>query len=265
MTGSRTTLAPHTRRTVFAAMFASALLLPAQAPAQQRVERLERLEVSLWPEYDQPSMLVMFKGWLPADTTFPATVRLPMPAEAGAPNAVAFRGPGGTMLTAQHTFETEGDWTNVVLTTQSTEVRLEYYVALDTSQPGRYYRFLWPGGLEITQVAYDVLQPRGSNGLSVVPAGAKSPLDNGLLEERADLGAVLRGDEFTIEVSYSKPSTDLTVAPPQPAQPPAPQPTAMPVRFESPDSEPRSWLPMLLVATGAFMAGFWLGRSRKRA
>ena len=255
MTGTRTEHAPVSRRAILVWIVALLSLASGSALAQTR---LERLEVSLWPEYDQPAMLVMLKGFLPIDTTFPATVRLPMPVEAGVPNAVAFRGPDGTMLIAAHSFEEEGDWTYVVLTTQSREVRLEYYVTLDTSRPERRYLFHWPAGVEISEVAYDVLQPLGSSGLEVLPPGSRTHLTNGRTEERADLGPKLRSDEFTIEVSYSKPTADLTA----PAQPPEAQLATMPVGPGPPDSGSEAWLLLLVVATVAFGAGFWLGRSR---
>jgi hypothetical protein len=263
MTGPRSILATDAARTLLVGAFLLAILVPAPARAQPRVERLERLEISLWPEYDQPSMLVMLKGWLPASTTLPATVRLPMPAEAGVPNAVAYRGPDGSMLMAAHRFEDQGEWVYVDLTTQSTEIRLEYYVALDTTKPDRSYRFEWPSGIEVAQVTYDVLQPRGSRGLQVVPPGAKSALNDGLIEERANLGPVPRGAEFTIEVRYSKPSADLTLAPVPPAAAPSTSPSTLPVPTEPEDSKPQSWLLFLVVATVAFLVGFWLGRSRK--
>ena len=73
----------------------------------QSVATLERLEIVFWPEYDEPAVLVMLRGWLTADTPLPTVVPLPVPTEARL-NAVAKRGPDGTLLLAAHVIEARG-------------------------------------------------------------------------------------------------------------------------------------------------------------
>ena len=52
-----------------------ALLLPAHAMAQNAIG-FDSLDVSVWPEYDTPTVLVIYKISLTADTTFPAEINL---------------------------------------------------------------------------------------------------------------------------------------------------------------------------------------------
>ena len=57
----------------------------------QRNQAIEWLEVVLWPEYDRHAILVVYRAKLVEDTILPAQVRLPMPAIAGEPFAVAWQ------------------------------------------------------------------------------------------------------------------------------------------------------------------------------
>jgi len=50
---------------------------------------LERLEVALLPEYDQPGVLVILRGLLSPAVELPAHVEIPVPAAYGEPSAVA--------------------------------------------------------------------------------------------------------------------------------------------------------------------------------
>ena len=264
------------RRTGFVSprgLAASALLVllfvcaAVAAPAVAQ-DRLERLEVSLWPEFDRPAMLVMLRAWVPADAEFPMTITLPIPAVAGSPSAVAYRAADGSMLIAPNKLTTEGDTILVALTTPEPEIRLEYYVALDTDTPERAYRFHWPRGIAVGEVAFDILTPLGAVDLEVTPAGTRKKLPDGRIEERGSLGALTATDEATIAVRYTKPPGQPATgaAKQQPAVLPAPG--DLPAgQFKSADeTKPdRQWLVLLIVSTVALLCGFALGRWRGRS
>lgn len=193
------------------------LLIPLVSSAQDAsaptTPRLERLEISIWPEYDQPSVLVMLRGWLSPDTPLPTSVPLPIPAAAGSPSAVAKRFPGGGLLVAQSFLEPGEQMNTVHLSTDAPEIRLEYYVPLEISTEKRHYHFAWPGGLEINHVVFEVLQPIGATGFAVQPAsGAPAMANDGLIYQREDLGPAAPDRTFTIEVEYNKTTPTLTAS-----------------------------------------------------
>lgn len=55
------------------------LILPATGHTQGKVTTIDSLTIEFWPDYDRASVLVLLTGALPADTTLPATVTLPIP------------------------------------------------------------------------------------------------------------------------------------------------------------------------------------------
>lgn len=171
--------------------------------------RFADLEVVLWPEYDRPGVLVMLRATLAPDAALPVMVELPMPAAAGAPHAVAKQGPNGELLLAQHTVETEGDWSRVRLLTDVLHVRLEYYAPLRPS-PQRRFTFSWPGGSEIDRLSYEVLHPVGASNVSVAPSADGVFQADGLTFYRAALGRLSASESFTLELAYLKSSPELS-------------------------------------------------------
>ena len=63
-------------------------LLPALAQSEVK---LSSMEVDLWPEYDRPNVLVIYRITLPPTTTLPVDLSFRIPAAAGEPSAVAVR------------------------------------------------------------------------------------------------------------------------------------------------------------------------------
>ncbi|MFQ5793211.1 MAG: hypothetical protein ACE5JI_22295 [Acidobacteriota bacterium] len=253
----------------------TSIILVSSAATAQTEPRLARLEVALWPEYDRPAVLVMLQGWLTTDTALPATVRLPMPAQAGRPHAVAKRTPDGMLLLAQHRVDFEGKWARVNLMTDVREVRLEYYVDLASIDPGRRYVFEWPGGLDIEQVTYEVMQPIGAKDFSVEPSpSTQSGGKNGITYHLGDLGPKARKDTFFIEITYTKISPTLTaVALQVPAPPGGPTPPvgsasggrpAIPAGTQADPDGVNKWLVAFVIVLAAAVGGASILMSSKK-
>ena len=132
-----------------AGAIAAALMWSSAAPA---AIPLDRLEISLWPDYDRAAVLVIMRGQLSPTIPLPTTVSLPMPARAGSPHAVAKRTAEGNLLTAEYAVVGDADWASIEITSDLPEIRLEYYIDFDSSAPERRYVFSWPGGLGLDQV-----------------------------------------------------------------------------------------------------------------
>ena len=75
------------QRILFVLLLCLILWVPAAAQ-EPTVDSLAALEVTFWPDFDNPSVLVLMTGTLPPETEFPAVVALPLPDDAEL-NAVA--------------------------------------------------------------------------------------------------------------------------------------------------------------------------------
>jgi hypothetical protein len=242
------------------------LVLAHLAAAQEQLfpetPHLDRLEVVVWPEYDQPAALVMLRGHLAQGTPLPAVVPLPMPAGVAAPNAVAQRGPDGTLLVANYTRQEAENGSFILIETNSMEVRLEYYAALPIEGLERQFTYQWPGGLDLHSVVYEVQQPAGAISFKVDPPQTGQQVSpDGLTYYFAELGAKQPTDAFTVEISYDKADQALSIASLSPALPSpsqVPPPAATTTTTAPPDSGTSVWLIVAPIVIGMGLIILWL-------
>jgi hypothetical protein len=181
---------------------------PASA---QSAAVIEQLHIALWPEFDRPAVLVMYKVQLKEDTPLPAWVSLPMPASAGEPHAVAWRNPDGRLLVADYERAVEGEWANIKLVAMSFRIQFEYYQDLDITGSNRNFEFRWPGGYQVNALSYEVQQPVGVSQFKVGPAPTRTAQGgDGLTYLSAELGSLAKENTFTIDLSYLKTSNQLS-------------------------------------------------------
>src|SRR3990172_4316995 len=102
------------------------LLIPAAARAQE-APGFSSLEIDLWPEYDRPDVLVIYKGVLSPQTTLPAKLTLRIPVAAGEPTAVAVGADPGSVADVMHTSQINGDWLEVSFVAAMPAIQFEYY------------------------------------------------------------------------------------------------------------------------------------------
>jgi hypothetical protein len=186
------------------------LSLLLSGPARAQVElNLSTVEVDLWPEYDDPSMLVIYRIALASSTSLPAEFRLRIPAVAGSPSAVASRQPDGSLLNAVFTQSSDGQWNTLAITATSLELQVEYYDPnLAKEGQSRSFVYEWPGDYAVQSFSIQFKQPLDSTDLKLSPGNFGQPLqdENGLLTYTQNVGAVPAGSPISIEVGYNRES-----------------------------------------------------------
>ena len=199
-------------RLLFLAVITAAILAPVQAAAQTAAA-VARVEVALWPEYDQRSMLVVYRVTLPQGGTLPATVVLPIPARVGEPAAVAQQGGDGALMLADYKRETaSGDWASLSIQAESAVLQVEYYDTLAIEGASRSFSFTWPAGWPVAELAYEIQQPAGGSSMQIEPTPASNRIgSNGLTYYTGSLGVQDGSAEVQLQVSYTKSDAGLTV------------------------------------------------------
>ncbi len=237
------------------------LLLPVGARAQSDV-RLAHLQIDLWPEYDRPEMLVIFRASLAADVTLPVDVTFRIPAAAGEPNAVAVRQPDGALLNAMYERQIEERWAYVTITATAPEIQLEYYdPQLEKRDQARHFEFVWVGEYDVESMIVLVQQPLGALQMSIEPdLGEFEPGSDGLQYYVMEIGAPSAGDAFSVKVDYQKSNDALSIESFQ-VQPSAPIAETTQGRA---DISLLTLLPWILGGFGVFLVVggiFWYWRS----
>lgn len=184
--------------------------VPAQAAAPSVA--LSRLEVALWPEYDRPDMLVIYRATLAGDTDLPTQVRFEIPAAAGPPNAVAGADASGRLVNLDYERRVEGDQASIVFTASRPELQIEYYdPALERDGARRAFSFVWPGEHPVEELSVQIQRPVGARELTVTPeAASRGVADDGLLYAEVALGRVPAGESRRVDLQYLKPDDGLS-------------------------------------------------------
>ena len=203
---------------------------------------LERLEVALWPENDQPSVLVILRGELSPSVELPAHVEIPVPTVYGEPSAVAVQGPQGELFAADYQRRVQGQWATIIMEAESAGIWIEFYAELTYEGDKRSFTFFWPGGVDIGEFRYEIQQPWGAANLQVTPPGVSGVNTDGLVYYRANYGPQAALSQAIITFAYEKQDSELTIN----AQPKIDRPDE--VRGETPDLS--RMLPYILGGVG---------------
>jgi hypothetical protein len=243
---------------------ALALLWPASALAQETPPTLETLTIELWPEFDRPGILVIYKGVLvPSDSGAEEPVEVSLLLPPGAELLVtAFADPtqGGAPVETERETQTVGDRTQVILPAPADNFWLEFYAPpeLITHEDDIHsFSYTWGGDLAVEQIIWNVQQPATATALTVEPTGGQMGTDNlGLPLYSVQVGAVAAGETASASVSYEKADDALSIDQVQPAQPAAiPEQPAGSTPVLAP-SQRNPLLPIALAVLGvALLAG----------
>jgi hypothetical protein len=189
------------------------LLLLAGSPipnarAQSATDSISSLYVSLWPDFDRRSVLVILTGTLPADASLPADVTLPFP-DNGELNAVARVDVDDRMIDDIEFSRSPG---TIELTTPDPRFRVEYYFPYSVDGKQRAFDFAWSASVSVEQLNVAVQEPIGANALVMVPSAVdmvagQHGMTNHLLESQP----VPAGQTFAVQVSYEMLAPHLSV------------------------------------------------------
>ncbi len=187
------------------------LLLPVSVGAQSTIQ-LASVSVDLWPEYDQPGVLVIYRIDLARDTALPAIFVLRVPAAAQV-NAVATVDPDKGLVNAPYERAIQGDWSTLTITTNSLQIQAEYYVTLLRDGINRHVSYEWPGDNPVETLDVNFLLPPAADLLKIDPAPMTTgPGQGGLTNYLIRTANPPVGQPFNVTVDYKRQTDELGIA-----------------------------------------------------
>ena len=238
-------------RRIFTLLMLLGLLVSFQPAHAQGNPSLSSVDVWIWPEYDQPDVLVIQRILVGSGTPLPATMTFRIPATAEKPSALAI---GDTFTTAsdqavEYTLEPDGKWMKVIVKVTGPAILLEYYdPSLAKAGKDRTYSFMWASDYAVNSFLVELQQPFDASGMQTNPKLPNvNPIADELTYYTGDFGPLAAGEVFTLDVSYTKDSDALSISFMN-VQPSAPvnENTAGRVSFGT-------YLPWLVAAFGVLM------------
>jgi len=190
------------------------LFSPVTVRAQGEI-RLESVSVQLWPEFDKPSMLVIYELTLAANTILPLDLNVHIPP--GGKVLVVAVGTAQTAVTDQgieYELNNGEQWTTITIKNVSGRaIRVEYYDNLEKQGNNRRFLYNWAGDFKVDNFTIHVQLPVDASNLQTSPTLPDSYTgDNGLTYYTSGFGALNAGETFTLSVDYTKTSDTLSAS-----------------------------------------------------
>ena len=218
-------------------MMAALLAFPSFTSAQSDTT-LARVNVQLWPEYDQPSRLVIVDFLVDASQPLPDDLDFRIPQDANLIAVAVQTGDGGFLNTEFSGPAADGDWQTFTMPiTEATHYRFEYYQELTFNGSQRLYTYLWDEPYAVTAFNVSVLEPLDVTAFTLEPSDFSIQQVNGLTYYDSDVFPLTGGEQYALTLQYEK-TTDTLVRPPQGIQPVAPVDENTPGRISFNNSLP---------------------------
>lgn len=233
----------------------------APVAAQSNVTTLSQMNIDLWPDYDQAMVLVIMDGEIPPETTLPATLTLPLPAQADL-NAVAQFADDGSLRMITD-FTVDSALNNLTMTAPTARFRVEYYIPYTVQGDSRQFDFMWRAAVNVTLMAVSIQQPAAATSLSVTPPATSRTGNDGLTYYDLAPQAVPANTPYQVTLSYRMPSPALTAGNAVTSATPADAGTPA-----TADNGSSSWLlalGVLVLAVAVAVTGWRLSRQRPPA
>ena len=174
--------------------------------------KLKNINIELWSEYDQPSMLVIQEFVVAENTNLPADVTLRFPKDANL-IGVAFNNAGELINAEFDGPKDHGDWQIVILKVRSYDAyRIEYYQPITRDQNKRKFSFQWFGDYSVQEFNLSALIPLDSANIITSPILPRtSPTSNGLLlDDSASPTKLKMGQSYDFQIEYTRESEAVT-------------------------------------------------------
>lgn len=202
------------------------VLLGVSAAVPQPDTVLSGLGIDLWPDYDRPGVLVIYRATIAPEVSLPTRLVFRIPAAAGLPSAVAERPADGQLITLPYDRTVDGETALIDLTASRPIVQLEYYdPAITRDGARRSFAFTWSGDFEVRDFSISLQQPHLAQNFTTVPeaTGAAASVD-GLMYHTLSRAGVKMGEAVEVQASYEKASDRLSVETIAPVVAPTPAP-----------------------------------------
>jgi len=250
------------RKTFLAALMLWMALAATSGASAEDLQRLAQLKISIWPEYDTATVLVMLDGTLADATNLPREISVLIPAGARL-HVATWTNADGSFAPEQPSQSTNlGDgYARVTYTVRTPQFHLEYYDDLLRGSPDKTMDFVFKAHAPIAQATLEIQQPLKATNFSVNPATQTTRSDpSGFKYFVAQYSNIAAAQAITTQVKYTKPD-------PNPSVPPTPElePAAAPTPSPAPGAWSNAFMLVTVVVLGLLIVlGFFVLQQRSR-
>lgn len=193
-------------------MILTVLLSANVSFAQEKNISISKLAISLWPEYDNDQVLVMYRGRVSGDVQLPTEIHFNILPGTVDPHVAS------VTLTGLHIhdpFEVKVDdkGTYVSFVLKEMNFHLEYY--FNPFTPGvhdKVFSYSYKTYYAVSNFSYEVQQPVGAIDFQTTPISFQEYKDErGITHSQVSAGSLAAGETKKVSVSYYKSSSESSL------------------------------------------------------
>ncbi|MGE5262144.1 MAG: hypothetical protein ACM3S0_02075 [Acidobacteriota bacterium] len=207
------------RLTIFS-LFAM-LFLGITSPAlAEEPPKISAMDVSVWPEYDQPGVLVQYQGDLAvkADKSNPLELYFFVPKGAGVGAACAIQSNGNHTNETWKESEADNDLTKVTFKVTEPQFHVEYYYNPLPASTDKKFSFAYTAALPADEVDLAIQHPLKATNFVLAPDAPNTHQDqDGFTYHAYSFKPVTVGQKLSTEVAYTKTDPKPSVSGNKPA------------------------------------------------
>ncbi|HJM94265.1 MAG: hypothetical protein QGG19_14565 [Alphaproteobacteria bacterium] len=195
------------------------LLLSPFLAAETRADdelTIGRMRVMIWPEYDDPSILVVYDGRFADDSKFPTVTDFLIPKDAII-NDICSLSPGGQHFCQLYDISEGEHYNRVRLSLPFSNFYVSFHLApIDLDSANRQIEYAIKANHPIDNMEVDIQQPLRTTSFAISPPGGKASTDKDFNHFNYVLEDIAKGEDRVFKIAYTKetrePSVDVKYA-----------------------------------------------------
>ncbi len=184
--------------------------------AKQDNLSIGRMRVMIWPEYDDPSVLVVYDGRFDDDSKFPTVTDFLIP-KGAIINDICSLSPGGQHFCQLYNVSSGDDYDTIHLSLPFSNFYVSFHHDLiDVDTAHRKLEYIIKANHPISSMEVDIQQPLDSSEFAISPSGGKVSSEKDFNHFQYALENIAKGDDRIFNIDYvrqsKQPSVDVKFA-----------------------------------------------------
>ncbi|MDO8568823.1 MAG: zinc ribbon domain-containing protein [Dehalococcoidales bacterium] len=202
-----------TRAFLIVGLLVAVALIASPAMGASDKLSVKKMKVSVWPEYDDPRVMVTYQGEFKDGSVFPQGVKFPVPLGSEMNMVCALKPPNEEHLCQLYDTLTGSDDLSISYTLPIPTYYLEYYWDGIKGLPDKSFTFKYVSPYAIDTLELEVQQPLKATNFKLAQPYASATSDGlGMKYYHYAFNNVTPGQVISVDASYTKPDSKPSVA-----------------------------------------------------
>lgn len=188
-------------------------IIPVQVYCEDKVLKIGRMKVSVWPEYDTPGVLVVYEGRFADKDVFPAQITFIFPKGVTKLTDACSLSPKGQHFCQIYDIEKKGDYNQVSMNMPYGNFFIDFQYDPFKGGKDKSFEYVIQSKYEIMNLEVNIQQPLRSSNFSIAPASSNQTKDSDFNQYHYSMKDISANQEVRFKINYIKednnPSIDI--------------------------------------------------------